>query len=117
IWPLLSGSPGATSPHKAFLYYKMDTLECVRSGRWKLRVAMRGRKPDQEKRFTPELYDLDADIGESHNVALEHPQDVARLQKIASDARSDLGDRGQPGKNQRPAGMVTEARGLTDPAP
>ncbi|MEO1999633.1 MAG: sulfatase, partial [Planctomycetaceae bacterium] len=50
IWPLLSGSPGATSPHKAFLYYKMDTLECVRSGRWKLRVAMRGRKSDQKKR-------------------------------------------------------------------
>ena len=119
IWPLLSGSTDATSPHSAFLYYKMDTLECVRSGRWKLRVALRGRqsKAQQKKSFPPELYDLETDIGETRNVAAEHPEEVARLQQIAAAARSDLGDRDQPGKNQRPAGMVREARGLTDPAP
>jgi len=117
IWPLLAGTPGATSPHAAFFYYKMDTLECIRSGRWKLRVAVRGRRPAQQKAFTPVLYDLEADIGESRDVAADHPQEVARLQKLAEAARIDLGDRGRPGKNQRPAGMVAEARGLTDPAP
>jgi len=117
IWPLLSGTEGAASPHAAFFYYKMDTLECVRSGRWKLRVAVRGRNQAQQKPFTPVLYDLEADIGESRDVAAQHPQEVARLQKLAAAARIDLGDRGRPGKNQRPAGMVAEARGLTDPAP
>ncbi|MFH0947359.1 MAG: sulfatase, partial [Planctomycetota bacterium] len=37
IWPLMSGRPGAGSPHEAFFfYYHENQLEAMRSGRWKL---------------------------------------------------------------------------------
>ena len=40
----------------------------------------------------PELYDVDADIGETKNVAAEHPEVVERLLALAEQARGDLGD-------------------------
>ena len=37
IWPLLSGQPGAKNPHEAYyLYYNVNELQAVRSGKWKL---------------------------------------------------------------------------------
>lgn len=36
IWPLIDGTPGARSPHKAFYYYAGSDLHAVRSGDWKL---------------------------------------------------------------------------------
>jgi hypothetical protein len=36
VWPLLSGEPGAGSPHEKFLYYAGNELHAVRSGDWKL---------------------------------------------------------------------------------
>ncbi len=36
IWPLISGAPGAKSPHEAFYFYWGPELQAVRSGRWKL---------------------------------------------------------------------------------
>ena len=114
IWPLLSGQPGAKSPHEAFYYYKMDTLECVRSGDWKLRLALRrANKPNAK--FEPELFNLKADIGETTNVADKHPDIVARLSVLADKARADLGDKEAVGSGQRDAGFVEAARGLTDP--
>jgi arylsulfatase A-like enzyme len=38
------------------------------------------------------LYNLKDDPGETHDVAAEHPDIVARLQKIVAAARADLGD-------------------------
>jgi arylsulfatase A len=110
---ILLDKPGATSPHEAFYYYFKDQLECVRSGKWKLRVAqVRGG----ENAKLPQLYDLEADIGETTDVSDQHPDIVARLQKLADAARADLGDGDKPGANQRPAGHVDDARGLTEPA-
>ena len=37
IWPLMNGTPGATTPHDAFYYYQGNLIEAVRSGKWKLR--------------------------------------------------------------------------------
>ena len=34
-----------------------------------------------------ELYDLEADIGEQNNVAIEHPGVVAEMQQIIKEAR------------------------------
>ena len=68
IWPLMSGTPGAKSPHEAFFYYRGNNLEAVRSGKWKLRRTKK-----------PELYDLDADISEKNNLAAKHPGIVKRL--------------------------------------
>lgn len=36
IWPLMSGKPGAKSPHDALYYYAEQELHAVRSGKWKL---------------------------------------------------------------------------------
>ncbi|MHC4582398.1 MAG: sulfatase family protein, partial [Planctomycetota bacterium] len=36
IWLLLSGAPGAKSPHEAFYFYNYLRLNAVRSGKWKL---------------------------------------------------------------------------------
>ena len=56
------------------------------------------------------LFDLDADPGESRNVAAAHPEVVKRLQSLASQARQDLGDKltGDVGANVRPAGHADE---------
>lgn len=99
IWSLMSGQPGAKTPHEAFFYYAFVHLEAVRSGKWKL-VLPRPARP----RWTswsarmidavPEvqLYDLQNDIGEEHNVAANNPEVVSRLTELVRRAREDLGD-------------------------
>jgi len=115
IWPLMSGKKRAKSPHEAFYYYQMDQLQAVRSGKWKLHLPLK-----QKKKYwgepTPDvplqLYDLQADIGETNNVAAEYPEVVNRLLALAEKAREDLGDVGREGKNQRPAGWVENPKPL-----
>jgi hypothetical protein len=53
------------------------------------------------------LFDLEADAGESKNVADAHPEVVKRLLKIADAARAELGDSitGAKGKGVRAAGV------------
>jgi arylsulfatase A-like enzyme len=58
----------------------------VRDGRWKLKLAQRGYPRLLEPLMRSELYrhglllfDLEADPGEQHDVAAEHPEVVARL--------------------------------------
>lgn len=114
IWPLLADEADAESPHESFYYYFRRNLECVRSGQWKLRVLKHRQNPDSSKPFAPQLFDLKADIGETTDVAAQHPEIVKRLLALAESARADLGDGSKAGKNQRPAGFVQNARGLTD---
>ena len=54
------------------------------------------------------LYDLKQDIGETTDVAKEHPEVVDRLSKFAEQVREDLGDRLQnkPGTGRRPIGRL-----------
>ncbi|MGB1927511.1 MAG: sulfatase family protein, partial [Rubripirellula sp.] len=86
---ILRGEPNASSPHKAFYYYFRDTLECVRSGKWKLRInQVRGGKPDE----LPALFDLEKDLGEKNNVAKQNPSVVTELLQLANAAKQDLGD-------------------------
>jgi len=109
IWPLLSGQPGARSPHEAFFYYCREQLQAVRSGRWKLHLPLKRKMTSfgWDNRPVPiQLYDLDSDIGERVNLAEEEPEVVARLMALAEKAREELGDVGRPGKGQRPAGLV-----------
>jgi arylsulfatase len=56
------------------------------------------------------LYDLRRDPGERYNLIDFHPDIVEKLEKIASGAREDLGDdlSGNPGKNRREPGRITE---------
>ena len=56
-----------------------------------------------------QLYDLEADIGESKNISADHPEVVKRLVDLAEKAREELGDVDRPGKGQRKAGWVEKA--------
>jgi arylsulfatase len=53
------------------------------------------------------LYDLDADVGETVNVAEKHPEVVKRLLALAESARAELGDSltGAKGKGVRSCGV------------
>ncbi len=98
----------AKSPHEAFYYYWMNDLEAIRVGRWKLHFSKRGVE-------MCELYDLDADIGESNNVHEAYPEVVAALNAQAEWARTSLGDArlGRVGNDLRAVGRVENAAPLT----
>ena len=94
VWfcPLLSGA-SRESPHDAFYYFLANRLEAVRSGGWKLRLswategvfAKSKPKPATDPVMPargPELYDLDADIGETRDVSTDHPDVVKRLRVL-----------------------------------
>ena len=109
IWPILSGQPQARSPHEAFYYYQMDQLQAVRSGPWKLFVAMDAKKRNWGKPEPAQplkLFNLATDIHEDINLATAKPDVVKRLLVFAEKARRDLGDTGRPGVGQRKAGWV-----------
>ncbi|NLF39881.1 sulfatase [bacterium] len=105
---LLRNPAGSRSPRDTFFYYCANDLEAVRSGRWKLHVRKRG-----ETMFA--LYDLVADIGETTDVAAQHPEIVKGLQAKLDACRADLGDKasGTAGANCRPPGRVANATPLT----
>ncbi len=121
IWMLLSGERVRASP-EPFLYYYWDYgLDAVRMGPWKLVFPHKFRsltgpagkdgQPGGYSQATTELalYNLDEDAGETKNVAADHPQRVADLERLAEVAREDLGDAHQkrPGKNRRPPGRLS----------
>jgi arylsulfatase A-like enzyme len=121
LWPLITVQPGAKTPHNAYFYYWGQHLQAVRSGPWKLHFPHNYTKPSPvggaakpgvyaTKEIGLELFNLVEDIGESRNVADQHPEVVRRLQALAETAREDLGDSGEKreGKNIRQAGRVDE---------
>ncbi len=108
ISPLALGENSAKTQYEEFFYYKQNNLEAVRSGKWKLHV----RKGDDELR---ELYDLDADIGETMNLIDRHPDVVSDLMARMEACRRDLGDEatGVVGENVRPVGRVDNPKPLS----
>lgn len=105
--PLLRGEPGAKG-HDTFFYYAFTHLQAVRSGKWKL-VLPRPAKPAWtswsgrmiEAVEKSQLYDLEADISESNNIAAGHTDIVEELMKLVESAREDIGDYDRIGKGQR----------------
>ncbi|HET6442625.1 MAG TPA: sulfatase [Phycisphaerae bacterium] len=96
---LLTGASDK-SARDTFLYYTENLLRAVRKGRWKLFVNKGASKnaPAQDK---SELYDLEADLGETTNVAAAHPDVVRQLSELAAKAIEDIGEGNRPGKNAR----------------
>ncbi|MBK8977278.1 MAG: sulfatase [Planctomycetes bacterium] len=119
-WPLFACEDGARNPHDAYWFYYHDNeLEALRSGRFKLHLphayrTMLGREPGDggipgkyaQARIGLALFDLDADPGETHDLAEEQPEVVARMLALAEQARAELGDRstGRRGAGVRPPG-------------
>jgi len=106
IWELMSGQPGAKSPHDSFYYFggRRDSmgppiLRAVRHGPWKLHFS-RGRGAGETRGI--ELYDLYSDVSESRNLIERHPVIVDRLQGMAKDFTEKLA------ANMRPIGRLPE---------
>ena len=108
IRPLIFGENGAVSQHRAFFYYSRENIEAVRSGKWKLHI----HKGNAEIR---ELYDLEADIGETNNLYDQHPDVLKTLEAEIQACREDIGDKaaGAEGANCRPIGAVENPEPLT----
>ena len=110
IAELLTGMEDAKTPYNVFNYYRVAQLCAVRSGDWKLHVAHAGG-PRADS--LPALYNLRTDLGETKNVAKDHPEIVKKLAALAEQARAELGDGRKAGNGQRPAGHVKNAKPLT----
>ena len=121
ISPLLFDEPEAQSPHEVIYCYYNRELHAVRDRRWKLHLphgyrTLAGRSggtggkpvPYEREKIGLSLFDLEAEIGETTNVAPEHPEVVQRLLAHAELAREALGDAltNRAGTEIRPAGSV-----------
>jgi arylsulfatase A-like enzyme len=116
MWPLLENAANAQAPHEALYFYWGTELHAVRSGRWKLHLPHPYQSLERaghdgapgtfaRKELELSLFDLEADPGESTNVADHHLEVVTRLMWFAERARDDLGDSltKRVGKNVRAA--------------
>ena len=72
--PTLLGRPGGQEQHE-FLYWEFKEKQAVRMGDWK------GVRPKGEDGGL-ELYDLKRDIGEQQDLSRQHPEIIARIEKI-----------------------------------
>jgi arylsulfatase A len=116
ITPLLRGDPGAKTPHNALYFYSEGALQAVRSGKWKLHfphnylhTAGAPLAPvTSTEHIDLSLFDLDNDIGETTNVAAQHPDIVNQLSALGQMMRADIGDSltGVAGANVRPHGTA-----------
>jgi len=74
-----------------FFYYEGGELQAVRVGPWKLRLPglenFRNWTELDRGSSETELYHLGRDRGESRNLAAEEPEVVARLMKVAEEAK------------------------------
>jgi arylsulfatase A-like enzyme len=74
----------------------------VRRGRWKYLKAealFHGYAIDPDRKKAEELYDLEADLGERINLAVQHPEKVAELRALMQSI--EAGDRLDPKANDR----------------
>lgn len=100
---------------RTFFYYQHQALRAVRDGDWKLHLAHTPLDKSKDGRVwarhvAPEdraflseiaLYNLKEDIGETKNVAAEHPEIVEKLMKHLDFAKKDIGYHGVFGENSR----------------
>ena len=100
-----------TDPGRGAHYYYLDyQLQAVRSGSWKL--ALRPQKFSAGMNGggvnTPglRLYNLDTDIGETTDVAAQHPEVVKELKALADNMAATLCDGSNKGPGVRPPGRV-----------
>lgn len=124
ILPLIKGDTEATPRKYFYYYYRKNNLEAVRRDDWKLVLPHVGRsyeeqlpgndgypgKAPESRAYPLALYDLRRDPSERYDVQNLYPAIVAELQKIAEEARDDLGDdlTLRIGKNVRESGFASK---------
>lgn len=127
IYDLLTAKPGAKCPHEVFYhYFRVNELQAVRSGPWKLILPHtaycydpgevgRDGMPGKSKNIKieqAELYNLDNDLGETTNVAFQHPEVIKQMMVLVELGRNTLGDSltNRTGSSVRQAGMVSQGQ-------
>ncbi|MFC5050419.1 sulfatase [Rubritalea spongiae] len=104
-----------TELDRSFFYYQHQSLRAVRKGDWKLHLphtkldkTKEGKTwqihvPKKDRPYIEEvtLYNLKEDIGETTNVAKQHPEKVAELMKLLDYAKEDIGYHDVIGENAR----------------
>ncbi|CAN0450408.1 unnamed protein product, partial [Hapterophycus canaliculatus] len=104
-----------TELDRPFFFYQHQALRAVRQGEWKLHLphseldrTKEGKtwqthvpKSDRPYIDALTLYNLKDDIGETTNVARQHPVIVERLSKQLDVAKQDIGCHNLIGKNSR----------------
>jgi arylsulfatase A-like enzyme len=120
LWPQLTGSASTSSAHETFFYYHGLRLAAVRHGDWKLHLVApaAAATPTEKKKKSAapaelQLYNLQSDIGESHNVAAANPAVVVQLQALVTTMAADLGLDG-PAPGARALGRVETPRLLIE---
>ncbi len=131
----LKGDLSAT-PRESYYYYYGGKLIAVREGKMKLVFphsyrSYMGMEPGEDGypavhegvlgkyargKSGLELYDLESDVSEKHDVAGRFPEIVERLRKLGDTARCSLGDRltGAEGDDVRPIGRIDSDRPASD---
>lgn len=104
--PVIAGDLNAAPRKYFYYYYRRNNLEAVRMDHWKLVLSHPGRtyegfdpgsdgfpgKANENAAIAPALYDLRRDPGERYNVMATFPEVVQALERIAEEAKKDLGD-------------------------
>jgi arylsulfatase A-like enzyme len=122
VWKVWTGKTEQNQQQAYFFYYKRNELHGVRYKDWKLYFphtyrTLNGRSGGQDGYPVKyamntvdniELYNLNIDIGETTDVAAQHPEVVEKIKSIANEMRSELGDKlyGIEGSENRPAGKI-----------
>lgn len=122
---LLEGTRSEPVQEAYYFYYNTNELHAMRSGKWKLQFphsyrTMEGREPgkdgipgkyDYGATIGLELFDMEADPGETTNVAAQHPEVVEHLVALADSKRLELGDKltGVEGKDNREPGRIPDS--------
>ncbi|MEY2822354.1 MAG: hypothetical protein RL105_1926 [Verrucomicrobiota bacterium] len=114
IAPLLTGRTEEPS-REAHYYFAGYEVQAVRQGRWKLAIApqpagLGKRKDEGVIKKVPRLYDLEADIGETTDLAEREPSVVARLTALAEKMNAEIG--GNSPRSRRPAGVAASPKVL-----
>lgn len=124
IMPLLRNEAKANPRTSFYYYYRANDLEAVSDGQFKLifphtyrcyenfipdNDGRPGKVNEYHKLDEKMLIDLRRDPGERCNVIGQHPDVVEQLERMANDARKDLGDNltGNKGLNRREVGRST----------
>jgi arylsulfatase A-like enzyme len=82
VLPALLGKPQVTDDR--FLYWEYFERGFQQAVRWRSFKAIR-KAPGRGL----ELYDLDSDMGETHNVADQHPNVISKIETYLKTARTD----------------------------
>ena len=117
ILPLLLGQT-TQSPRGVQYYFNANQLQAVREGPWKMAIApqheqnrIAGQPQPVSRPPFPKLYNLATDLGETTDVASNHPDVVQHLQELVARMDRDLGKKGV-GPGVRPPDVSADPRPL-----